>query len=140
MYAFVCLGVRVTNLIQGNQTRRHGFVGLWVRFMRRVGNTKSITQERKKKKTITSCPHLFSENYGKLPHGFSTVLPLLVEEDLLKNTHLPIPLGELFCAVGPRDDQAPGQRQRPRGRPRNPLFHRVVGETTGHLERLPVHH
>lgn len=44
------LGVRVTNLIQGNQTRWHGFVGLWVRFMRRVGNTKSITQERKKEK------------------------------------------------------------------------------------------
>lgn len=71
---------------------------------------------------------------------FSNNLPLFAEKDLLQNAHLTIPLGEFLCAVGPGDDQAAGQRQRPGGCPWNPLFHGVMGEPTGHLKCLPVHH
>lgn len=70
----------------------------------------------------------------------SNVLPLFVEEDLLQDAHFTVSLGQFLRAVGPRGDQAPGQCQRPRRCPGNPLFHGVMGETTGHLKRLPVHH
>lgn len=70
----------------------------------------------------------------------SDVLPLFAEEDLLQDAHLTVSLGQFLRAVGPVDDQAAGQRQGPRGRPGDPLLHGVVGEPTGHLKRLPVHH
>lgn len=70
----------------------------------------------------------------------SAVVPLLAEEDLLQDAHLPVPLGHLLRAVGSGGDQAAGQRQGSGRRPRDPLLHGVVGQPPRHLKRLPVHH
>ncbi len=71
---------------------------------------------------------------------WSNVLPFFAEEDLLQDAHLAVSLCEFLCAVGPRGDQAAAQGQRLWGGPGDPLLHGVMGEPTGHLKRLPIHH